>query len=98
MENPAREKRWLVLVQNGDHVTLGRHTDPADAEIADISRKLDEMAAAGWLVVSEGGYYGSGHVTLLNVRRLTQIEGDWQQAEENWHAKRRQANTSTFPH
>jgi hypothetical protein len=88
----AREKRWLAITQSGDHATLGRHTDPTEAELTDAGRRLDELGTAGWLVVSEGGYYGRGPVTLLLVRRLTVLDGDWGSAEERWHAKRSSAN------
>ena len=28
-----RERRWIVLGENGQHVALGRHTDPTTEEI-----------------------------------------------------------------
>jgi hypothetical protein len=28
-----REKRWIVLADDGLHVTIGRHTDPSEDEI-----------------------------------------------------------------
>jgi hypothetical protein len=92
MTERTREKRWLAITQTGEHVTLGRHTDPTEIELADISRQLDGLGTAAWLVVSEGGYHGSGPVALLQVRRLTSIDGDWNSAEERWHAKRAVAN------
>ena len=42
MATADREKRWLVVVQSGDHVTLGRQTDPSEAEIAEIGKQLDD--------------------------------------------------------
>lgn len=92
MTYTEKEKRWLVVVQNGDHVTLGRHTDPSEAEIDEVVKQLENMGTSGWLVVSEGLYYGEGVVSLLNVRCLTKIVGDWALAEENWRAKRNAAN------
>jgi hypothetical protein len=92
VNDPAREKRWLAVTQAGEHVTLGRHTDPTDAELDQIARQLDGLGTAGWLVVSEGGYHGPGPVSLLQVRRLTSLDGDWSMAEERWHAKRSEAN------
>ena len=84
----AREKRWLVVSADGRHGTLGRHTDPSAAEIERAGARLDELGLAGWLVVSEGVYYSDGPVTLLQVRRISAADGDWDEAAKLWHATR----------
>lgn len=87
-EQDPREKRWLVVAEDGRHATLGRHSDPAPEEIDEAGQQLDAAGLAGWLAVSEGGYYGPQTVTLLLVRRITVREGDWAEAERRWHERR----------
>ena len=80
-----KEKRWLIVAQDGRHVTVGRHTDPSPAEIERAGAQLDAMATDGWLVVSEGIYYSDEPITLLMVRRIAGGAGTWEEAERLWH-------------
>lgn len=75
MTNEARrtrgERRWIVLGEDGRHVTLGRHSDPTEAEIAAAGQALAAQGLHGWLAVAEGDYWAKrGSVTLLMVRPL----------------------------
>ncbi|MBW4095964.1 MAG: hypothetical protein HIU81_11650 [Acidobacteria bacterium] len=87
----AREKRWLVLAEDGRHITLGRHSNPSDEEVLDVSQQLNGMGLAGWLAISEGGYYSTNAVTLLMVRQITDKLGDWTLAESRWNEQRMKA-------
>ena len=91
-KEPMRERRWLVVTQDGDHTTLGRHSDPSHEEVAKFGASLDEKCVAGWLVISEGGYYNSEPVTLTMVHRITKRDGDWTEAERRWHQIRIEKN------
>lgn len=65
------ERRWIVLTEDGRHVTLGRHTDPTEAEIAAAEQALVAQSLHGWLAVTEGDYWAQrGRVSLLMVRPL----------------------------
>jgi hypothetical protein len=48
----ARERRWLFVVEDGRHGTVGRHSDPTDEEIARVGQELDGLGLAGWLAVT----------------------------------------------
>jgi hypothetical protein len=66
-----RERRWIVLGEDGRHVTLGRHSDPTAAEIAGAEEALTAQGLHGWLAVIEGAYWAKrGRVILLMVRPL----------------------------
>ncbi len=92
----AQERRWLVLAQDGRHVTLGRESDPSADEIARCGESLDRVGTPGWLVVSEGGYYNRRTpVRLLMVRQITAIAGEWPEAERQWHEIRQRALSPT---
>lgn len=65
------ERRWIVLGEDGRHVTLGRESDPTEAEIAAVEQALEAQRLQGWLAIAEGDYYARrGRVSLLMVRPL----------------------------
>lgn len=65
------ERRWIVLGEDGRHVTLGRHRDPSEAEIASAEKALAAQGLHGWLAVAEGDYWAKRRkVSLLMVRPL----------------------------
>ncbi len=83
-----KERRWLVVAEDGHHSTIGIRTDPSPEEIRSLGDSLDSAGMAAWLVVSEGGYDDAGVVTLLMVRRITSRDGNWADAERRWHERR----------
>lgn len=83
-----REKRWLVVTEDGSHATLGRHTDPAEHEIAEIGRRCDQLGLAAWLAVSEGRYHSRDRMSLMMVRPITEKVADWPEAERLWNERR----------
>ncbi len=83
-----KERRWLVVAEDGHHATIGIRTDPSPEEIQSLGDSLESAGVAAWLVVSEGGYDDAGVVTLLMVRRITTRTGNWADAERRWHGLR----------
>ena len=82
----AREPRWIVLAQDGRHVTIGRHTDPAEAEIEASGEQLRSLGLGGWLVVMNGAYHQDrGPVTLMMVREIAPSAVAWIDAEAAFH-------------
>jgi hypothetical protein len=62
------ERRWIVLGEDGRHVTLGRHSDPSPEELVQVESALAAQGLAGWLAVMEGGYYERRKPSLMMVR------------------------------
>lgn len=93
----AREKRWLVVTQDGRHATLGRHTDPSPDEVAAAGSQLDTLGVAGWLAVSEGVYYSKTPVILLFVRSITTLEGNWDEAVSAFQQNARVSLLNSMP-
>ena len=89
--DPSRERRWLVLGEDGRHIWLGRATDPSEEEIVDAERALKSAGQAGWLAVSEGVYYGTGRLSLLRVRALADPTGSWDDAVSRFQTTRKAA-------
>ena len=74
------EKRWIILIPDGGHVSIGRHSDPSDDEIEAVAGKLRHAGTGGWLAVMEGSYYGRGEMTLLMVREIVPAGRSWETA------------------
>jgi hypothetical protein len=90
----ARERRWIVLVENGEHSTVGRHTDP-EAELLDtVAGQLRGHGVGGWLAVMEGDYHGRDALSLLMVRELVPAARSWGDAEAAFLEKREKASAA----
>ncbi|MBU8541855.1 hypothetical protein [Falsiroseomonas tokyonensis] len=61
-------RRWIVLGQDGRHVTLGRAAPPSAVEIAAASEAMAAQGLAGWIATLGGDYWGRGRVTLAPVQ------------------------------
>jgi hypothetical protein len=85
------ETRWIVLGNNGRHVSLGR-TEPSEAEVMAASDALATQGLSGWLVRMQGDYYSRGKVTLEPLQRIGAAhDADWQAALTAFHAARHRA-------
>lgn len=87
-----RERRWLVIADDGRHVTVGRHTDPTPEELEVASARLVRLGLGGWLAVSEGGYYEGQPVSLMVVCRLAPGAETWEEVAARWVRLRAEAN------
>ena len=85
------ETRWIVLGEDGRHVSLGR-AEPSEAEIASASDALAAQGLSGWLARMQGDYYSRGKVTLEPLQRIgIAHDADWQAALAAFHAARQRA-------
>jgi hypothetical protein len=89
-DGTPREKRWLALASDGRHGWLGRHSDPSENELVNVSRSLSEAGLGAWLCIGEGVYWSSGPYTLLEVRRLAE-GGDFETARTEFLRRRQEA-------
>jgi hypothetical protein len=88
----SREKRWIAVGVDGRHITLGRESDPSEAEICEVEAKLRDQGIGAWLAVAEGDYWNpKGHMTLLMVRRLGNPTGPWGQAVAAFNERRQES-------
>ncbi len=65
-----RERRWIILGQDGRFVTLGRASDPSEAELRTAEAALHAQGLAGWLAIMEGNPNVVAQPRLLMVRTL----------------------------
>lgn len=80
------ERRWIVLAEDGRHVTIGRHTDPSPEEIDRAGDQLSALGLGGWLAVLEGAYYRpEDEPTLLLVSEIAPTHGPtWNMAVDTF--------------
>jgi len=75
------ERRWILLGQDGRHVTLGRAVPPTHDEIAAASVALADQCLGGWIATMDGSYWGRGRVTLAPVQTVgAGVHLDWPSA------------------
>jgi hypothetical protein len=64
------ERRWIILAQDGRHVTIGRAAPPTVAEVEAAAAALAAHGLAGWLATMNGSYWSRRRVTIAPVRML----------------------------
>ncbi len=85
------QQRWVVLVSDGRHVSLGR-TEPSEAEVNTASEALAAQGLSGWLVRMQGDYYSRREVMLEPRQSIgAAYAADWQAAVTAFHAARYRA-------
>ena len=88
----APERRWIILGQDGRHVTLGRAAPPSDAEIAAAAAALAAQGLAGWLATLDGNYWSRRRVSLSPLQMLGDCAPlDWPAAITAFEAARQRA-------
>ncbi len=94
----AFEQRWMAIGEDGRHVTLGRHSEPTDDELAAATKALEAQNVAAWLVVVEGDYWGRRKLDMVMVRPLLEREGrTWPDAQAAFLERRRSATAPADP-
>lgn len=81
----------MYLGSDGRHVIAGRHSDPEEEEIKAAGEGIAAQGLSGWLTIREGDYYSPrAKVTVMKVRSLTPVEGDWDAAVRAFETNRQQ--------
>jgi hypothetical protein len=87
----ACDRSWIVLAEDGRHVTLGRANDPDAAELASLAETMHAQGLAGWLAVMEGDYHAHWATpTVMLVRALTPVTVEWGAAVAAFQDRRAQ--------
>ena len=90
--NTPKERRWIILGEDGRYVTVGRNTDPTHEELAKAADALRAGGQGGWLAVTEGHYYRPRErVSVMMVRELAPTHATWEAAVDAFLAARRHA-------
>jgi len=88
----ATERRWIILAQDGRHVTMGRAAPPSAAEVEAAAAALAVQGLAGWLATLDGNYWSRHRVALTSLQMLGDGAGlDWPAAITAFEAARQRA-------
>jgi hypothetical protein len=86
------ERRWIILAQDGRHVTMGRAAPPSEAEVESTAAALAAQGLAGWLATLDGNYWSRRRVALAPVQMLGDGAAlDWSAAITAFEAARQHA-------
>lgn len=69
-QGKTKERRWIVLGEDGRYVSLGQATDPQNEEILEAETALAAQGLSGWLAILVGSPYEHLAPDLLEVRPL----------------------------
>lgn len=98
IEAEPREHRWIIVGEDGRHVTVGRNTDPSEEELVRASEALRANGQGAWLAIMEGSYYQPRtRVSVMMVRELTPSRGTWDEAVAAFLSMRCQKNAGPTP-
>ena len=64
------ERRWIILAQDGRHVTMGRAAPPSEADVEAAAAVLTAQGLSGWLATLDGNYWSRRRVALAPVQML----------------------------
>ena len=88
----SSERRWIILAQDGRHVTMGRAASPSEAEVEGAAAALAAKGLAGWLATLDGNYWSRRSVVLAPVQMLGDgTTLDWSTAITAFEAARQRA-------
>jgi hypothetical protein len=72
------DTRTIILADDGRFVTIGRHSAPTDAEIANAGDALASQGIGGWLATMSGTFYGRVCPRLEMVRTIAAPRQSWE--------------------
>jgi len=84
----SRDRKWLLVVEDGRHTWQGRDRDPSPEDLAALERSMRDQGLRGWLAVSEGRYHSTDAMTLLAVRSMNDPADDWPTVEARFNERR----------
>lgn len=88
----SAERRWIILAQDGRHVTMGRAAPPSEVEVETTAAALAAQGLAGWLATLDGNYWSRRSVVLAPVQLLGDgATLDWSAAVTAFEAARQRA-------
>jgi hypothetical protein len=88
----AADRRWIILAQDGLHVTMGRAAPPSEAEVKAAVAALAAQGLAAWLATLDGDYWSRRRVALAPVQMLGDgTTLDWPAAITAFEAARQRA-------
>jgi len=64
------DTRTIVLAADGRYVTLGRHSEPSDAELAQVTETLAAEGLTAWLATMQGSPFGKRAPKIAVIRAL----------------------------
>ncbi|MEN3174931.1 hypothetical protein ABDK75_02765 [Gluconobacter sp. OJA] len=75
-------QQWLIIAEDGRHVSLGRHTSPTEDELNVVEKGLLSQGLGGWLVRTMGNYYDrKKSYNIFVEKQIAPASVTWEVAE-----------------
>jgi hypothetical protein len=89
------DARVIILADDGRYVTLGRHSQPSDDEIAAAGAALVAQGVGGWLATLGGTFYQRRCPALIMRREIAPPRHAWAEAVAAFRAAHRAARAGS---
>lgn len=66
----TRDPRWVLLAENGDCSTVGRHREPEAEDIVRFEATLAAQGLGGWLAVASNSFHATAFPEIVMERVL----------------------------
>lgn len=82
----ANDTRTIILGDDGRFVTMGRHSEPTEGEIASAAQALAAQGMGGWLATMSGSIYQRRCPTIEMRREIAAPRQCWDAAAAAFRA------------
>lgn len=76
----SNDHRTIILADDGRYVTLGRHSEPTEAEVSAAAQALAAKGIGGWLATMSGTAYQRRCPTIEMRREIATPRQSWEAA------------------
>lgn len=76
----APDPRWIILTEDGHTNTMGRHTEPSQAEIDRVESAMEAVGVRGWLALMDRSAHAAGQPEFTMVREIRGPKVSFQEA------------------
>ena len=91
----GRDPRWVLLVETGEYSTLGRYTEPTEADLIAAEAALTRAGCSGWLAVMSCSVHSPDIPELCMVRPLCEPIVPFEDAVDAFQRRFRQLGAAS---
>lgn len=86
----APDPRWIIITEDGHINSIGRHTEPSQAEIDRLELAMEAAGVCGWIAIMDRSAYAEGQPEFTMVREMRSPLVSFQEAVARFAAAQSQ--------
>jgi hypothetical protein len=76
----APDPRWIIITEDGRINSIGRHTEPSQAELDRAESVMEAAGVRGWIAIMDRSAYAEGQPEFTIVREMRSPVVSFQEA------------------